>query len=97
MAEIAVYVQYGRADIAITNALAAKNYFDQQSQAGPPIELVFRQPALFNQPNGIMIQKNQAQLAQWLDKEFREVRDDAEVQTLEQQILRDFEAVIETL
>jgi len=94
IAEIAVFVQHGDADVALADSLSCKNYLESTSASRPVMKQIFRQNPLDICPNGIMIARGQPRLADWLDSEMRRIRDEPDIQQLEERTLESVRSII---
>jgi ABC-type amino acid transport substrate-binding protein len=93
ISEIITLVATGVADIAVADSLSCHNYLS--TYGGNTLKHLFRDNPLYICPNAIMIPIGQNVLRDWLNREFREARNNPYIVRSESQILRELKGIIE--
>lgn len=95
ISKIIGFVKSGETDLVLLDSVSIKNYFRNNAQAATKnIKQIFIRRPLAICHNGIMIPQNQIEFANWLDTEFRLVRDREDITAFENLCLTDYQAEV---
>ncbi len=94
---IAALVESNQADIALADLISCYRFSQERKKKVPAIRLMFRRNPITVCPNGCMVACEQEELAEWLEKEFRRVRDYPEIRNLEEKTIAELPGILHRL
>ena len=97
ISRVMALVKSGQADIALSDSVSIKNYLDGHNDDCPRLKSLFRARPLAICPNGAMIPRGQSDLGEWLDSEYRKVREEPEIRNIEEALLNEYKGIISQL
>lgn len=92
--DIIAFVSSGRADIALADAVSIQNFINSTNNDPPLIKQLFREQPLGVYPNGIMVNKNQRNLKNWLNKQFKNTLKLESFQLSEKGVLENYPSIV---
>jgi hypothetical protein len=97
IANICSFVQTGHADIALADSISCQNWLNENSNSKPAMKPIFRRVPLYICQTGIMLPREQLNLAKWLETKIRICVALPEIIQMESEILDEYHGIIHKL